>query len=292
MRAESCPPMSLEEKRIKTLSENLSAAVANLAHDVTPKHVHRLRTTIRRIESLAGYARPDLGRKQEKALRGLAALRKRAGKVRDLDVQVKLLDAIANTSTRQDRQALTEVLKRKRNRQAARLGAAIAKARDSKLSAHVDRILERVSEALALATPTAPLIRAWQDLAQVSAGSEFNSSTKAKVLHKIRIKIKKIRYLAELAEKTLEQENFVAEMKAAQDVLGDWHDWEELTFTAEKQFGDRVNCPLVVEVRALFGAKQAAATAAVAHLLSSHDSQPVRKQPRSAEPPRAFAQRA
>ena len=78
--------MSLEEKRVKTLSEKLSTSLASLAHDVIPKRVHRLRTTVRRIESLVGYARPDLGRKQEKALKSLSALRKRAGKVRDLDV--------------------------------------------------------------------------------------------------------------------------------------------------------------------------------------------------------------
>jgi CHAD domain-containing protein len=284
--------MSFEEKRIKNLSENLSDAVANLAHDVTAKHVHRMRTSIRRIESLSMYAHLHLGRRQQKTLRSMAALRKRAGKVRDLDVQMKLLDAIANTSTRQDRQALTEVLKRKRGRQAERLGSAIAKARDARLSAHVGRILKKIAEALALATPTAPLIQASQELARLREEFEVNSSTKAKVLHKIRIKIKKIRYLAELAEKTAEQESFVAELKATQDVLGDWHDWEALTFSAEKQFADRVNCPLLVEVRALFAAKQVAANAAVAQLLSSHASQPVRKQPSSTAPPRAMAQRA
>lgn len=284
--------MSLEEKRVKTLAENFSAAAANLAHDVTPKHVHRLRTTVRRIESLAEYAHLELGRKQEKALRSLAALRKRAGKVRDLDVQAKLLDAIANSSTRHDRQALAEVLKRKRSRHAARLGTAITKARESRLSAHIDRVLEKVEEALALATPTAPLIQASQELARLSDEFEVDSSTKAKVLHKIRIRIKKIRYLAELSEKTAEQEAFVAELKMSQDVLGDWHDWEELTLTAEKQFAERVNCPLLVEVRALFAAKQVAATAAISHLLSAHGSQPVRRQPRSVEPPQAMAQRA
>lgn len=284
--------MSLEEKRVKTLAENFSTAAADLAHEVTPKRVHRLRTTIRRIESLTGYAHLDLGRKQEKALRSLAGLRRRAGKVRDLDVQTKLLGAIANTSTRQDRQAVTEVLKRKRSRQAARLGAAIAKAQESKVSAHIERILGKVEEALALATPTAPLIQASQELARLSAEFAVDSSTKAKVLHKIRIRIKKIRYLSELSEKTAEQEAFMAELKATQDVLGDWHDWEELTFTAEKQFADRVNCPLLVEVRALFAAKQVAATAAVSHLLSLHGSQAVRKQPRAAEPPQAMAQRA
>jgi CHAD domain-containing protein len=285
--------MSLEEKRVKALSENLSAAVASLAHDVASKHVHRLRTTIRRIESLAAYARPDLGRKQEKALKSLCGLRKRAGKVRDLDVQMKLLDAIANTSTRQDRHALNELLKRKRSRQAMRLSATIAKVQDSKLSAQVERILEKAAEASTTAeTQVSPLLQARQEMEQLAAETTVNSSTRAGLLHKIRIRIKKIRYLAELAEKIPERESFLAELKATQDVLGDWHDWEELTFTAEKQFGDRVNCPLLVEVRALFAAKHVAAGAAVGQLLSAHAAHAVRKQPRSAESPRAMAQRA
>jgi CHAD domain-containing protein len=213
--------------------------------------------------------------------------------VRDLDVQIKLLDAIANTSTRQDRQALTEFLKRKRSRQATRLSSAIAKVQSSRLDDHVERILKKSSQAAAGAEKAAePLLQARQELARLASETTVNASTKARVLHQIRIRIKKIRYLAELAEKTVERESFLAELKAAQDVLGDWHDWEELTFTAEKQFDDRVNCPLLVEVRALFAAKQVAAAAAVGHLLSSHATQPARKQPGSAASPRAMAQRA
>jgi CHAD domain-containing protein len=285
--------MSLEEKRVKALSENLSAAIAHLAHEVTAKPVHRLRTTVRRIETVTAYARPDLSRKQQKSLKSLAALRKRAGKVRDLDVQMKVLDAIANTSTRQDRYALTEALKRKRSRQATRLSEAVGKAEASRLSAHVRRILDKAVEALASVEPrVSPLLQAAEEMARLAAESTVTASTKARILHKIRIRIKKIRYLTELAEKTPARESFLSELKAAQDVLGDWHDWEELTFTAEKQFGDRMNCPLLVEVRALFAAKHVAAGAAVGSLLSAYSAHPTRKQPRAADASRAMAQRA
>jgi CHAD domain-containing protein len=285
--------MSVEEKRVKALSENFSAAVACLAHDVTPKHVHRLRTAIRRIESLVAYARPHRGHKQEKVLENLSALRKRAGKVRDLDVQMRLLDAIANTSTRQHRHALNELLKRKRSRQATRLSEAIADVQTAKLDGHVERLLEKAAEASnAIEKPEAPLVQARQQLARLAEETTVNASTKARVLHKVRIRIKRMRYLAELAGKTADRENFLTELKAAQDVLGDWHDWEELTFTAEKQFGDRLNCPLLVEVRALFAAKHVAACSAVAQLLASEAAASLRKQPRAAESPRALAQRA
>ena len=91
-----------------------------LAEDkAPPKNVHRVRTTIRRIESLVSYANPDLDKKLERTLEKMADLRKQAGKVRDLDVQVGLLGALANGSTARDRKSLAELLGKKRDRQAA-----------------------------------------------------------------------------------------------------------------------------------------------------------------------------
>lgn len=283
--------MSLQEKRVQTLSKGLSSAATRLARDVTPKYVHRLRTTIRRIESLAAYARPGLGRKQKRALEDVAALRKRAGKVRDLDVQMGLLGAIANTSTGSDRRVLMELLKRKRNRQAERLRAAVRKVRRSKLLSHIERIAEKAVAASA-ERPQAPLVEAHRQRASLAAEFASHPSIKHRFLHRVRIKIKMVRYLAESGEETAEQERFVSEMKSVQDALGAWHDWEELAFTAEKQFGHRVNCPLLVEVRALFAAKYSAATAAVAQLFSADSPAPARKQPQSAGSALALAQRA
>lgn len=285
--------MSFEEKRVQSLSENLAVALARLSHNVTPKYVHRLRTAIRRIESLIDYARPVLGRKQEKALKNLFALRKRAGKVRDLDVQMRLLGAIANTSTANDRHALADSLKRKRSRQAERLGTAVAKVQGSSLPAHLEHILEKVGEFPSSPELTAaPLTKARGEMKELAEEYAVNPSTKPRALHKVRIKIKKIRYLAELAEPAPEQERFLAGLKTAQDALGDWHDWEQLTQSAEEQFGDRINCPLLVEVHALFAAKQAGASGAVSHLLAAHAELPGRKRPRGVDVPRPAAQRA
>src|SRR5262249_60215420 len=80
--------MSPLEKRIKNLSRGLSLSVTKLAKDIAPRYVHRLRTTIRRIEALVASAPLDLSKKQQGSLKKMAALRKRAGRVRDLDVQL------------------------------------------------------------------------------------------------------------------------------------------------------------------------------------------------------------
>src|SRR5260370_37843182 len=122
-----------------------------------------------------------------------------------------------------------------------------------------------------------------------SQGAEFSdqAALTPSLLHEVRIKLKMIRYLAELGEESEERQRFLHEMKNVQDALGTWHDWEELVKTAEKQFGDRANCPLLLEIRALVAAKESAAKTAPIPLLSRNR----RKQPRTASP-RALAKPA
>ena len=116
---------------MRGLNADLSAAVSKvLDHDATPKGVHRLRTTIRRIESLVSYANPDIDKKLERSLEKMTDLRKRAGKVRDLDVQADLLATLGNGSTAKDRKTLADLLEKKRNRQAKRLESIVKKLRD------------------------------------------------------------------------------------------------------------------------------------------------------------------
>src|SRR5579864_236803 len=114
-------------ERTEKLSERLASTLDKLPKDPSPKFVHRLRTTIRRIESLVDYAQPELGRKREKALEKLTTLRKRAGRVRDLDVQRELLKEIANGSTAADRQSLSFALQQRRDKQSRRLLSACKK---------------------------------------------------------------------------------------------------------------------------------------------------------------------
>jgi CHAD domain-containing protein len=283
--------MSLLDKRVKTLLEHLSSALARLGDEVSPKSVHRLRTTIRRIESVVSYTSPGLGRKQQRALKNLATLRKRAGKVRDLDVQLTLLGAIANGSTSPDRHALEDLLKRKRSKQAERVTAAIGNLETPKLFAHLERIGEKVVTVSEEAT-VLPMKQARRQLSNLAAEFISRQPIQARFLHQVRIRMKMVRYLAELGKASPEQRRFLETLKLTQDALGAWHDWELLAETTEKHFGGRVNCPLLVEVRALFAAQYSAATAAVRRLLSLDSATAVRKEARSPAAPAALAQPA
>jgi CHAD domain-containing protein len=271
--------MTLLEQQIRGLTEDLSTVVSKLSDDVTPKSVHRLRTTIRRIESLVSYASPDLGKKLERSLEKLEELRRRAGKVRNIDVQKRLLDKIGNSSTAKDRKSLLELLGKKRDRQAGRLSSAIKKVADEKFFSRMDRIAEKVGVGPSGDNrPLAPLEEARLQLAGMAGDFAARQSLKPARLHEARIQLKKIRYLAELADDSPVRKAFLAELKSVQKVVGDWHDWEELAGLAEKRFADRVNCALLLEVRALHAARQSAALSAVGRLFALSTS---RKPPRS-----------
>jgi CHAD domain-containing protein len=285
--------MTLLEKRIRGLTADLSAAVSKLAaNEVAPKSVHRLRTSIRRIESLVSYSHPDLDKKLERSLEKMADLRKQAGKVRDLDVQVGLLGALANGSTARDRETLSELLWKKRDRQAKRLASFLRKLQESKFFARMNRIAEKAGAKPDEANrPLAPLEEARAQLVAMAGDFSSRQTFKLTRLHDARICLKRIRYLAELAEASAEQKEFIGELKAVQDAIGDWHDWQELSGTAEKRFSDRVNCALLREVRALLGARHSAATSAINKLLAMASGLS-RKRPRSARSDRAFTQYA
>src|SRR5262249_26098082 len=153
------------------------------------------------------------------------------------DVQLDLLGAIANGSTATDRRMLAEYLQGRREKQAGRLTKDINNVRASKFSSHMKSVFQKVAESQQPQRSGEPSARAKQQLSAL--GIEFLDphALKPSALHGLRIKLKKVRYLAELGEESEEQQGFLSALKTVQDALGAWHDWEELANTAEKQFG-------------------------------------------------------
>jgi CHAD domain-containing protein len=130
--------------------------------------------------------------------------------------------------------------------------------------------------------PLAPLEEARAQLAAMASDFGAGSTLKPGRLHEARVTLKRIRYLAELAEESAVQKNFIREVKLVQDAVGEWHDWQELADTAAKRFSDRVNCALLREVHAVLGTRHSAATSAI-HNLFAYSLAPGRKPPGSAQ---------
>src|SRR4051812_24160813 len=83
--------MAVLAKRGKLVLRNMGNALSCLAEDQRPETVHRFRTTTRRLEILLEQFTRGRDRNQKKLLKMLGKIRKRAGKLRDIDMQIAAL---------------------------------------------------------------------------------------------------------------------------------------------------------------------------------------------------------
>lgn len=284
--------MTQVEAQIHKLSRRLENIVLKVKRNASPTAVHHLRTTIRRLEAILEYSQPVIDRKQERALKRVACVRKRAGKVRDLDVQLMLLGAIANRSRMADITDFRELAQRKREKRVADLISAVRKLERSRFADHLYRIPENTMSTSQVVTGVdAPLHGAMQQLHKIKADFALRPRLGAKRLHAIRISLKKVRYLAEIAAASESKTRFLNDIKSIHDAVGEWHDWELLARNARRQFRNRQNCPLLAEILSLFASRRDAAVYLVrAYLVRETPAE--RKQPRPSLPVRALAQRA
>src|ERR1700693_2787684 len=86
--------MSIDPKRMRAVFQKLERDLIKLSAKPQPDSVHRVRTGTRRLQILLGELSPRLDRNERKLLKLLGRIRKRAGKVRDLDVQSAALRSL------------------------------------------------------------------------------------------------------------------------------------------------------------------------------------------------------
>src|SRR5579863_3550008 len=79
--------MPIASQRSTAVFQKLERDLSKLSDKPQAKSVHRFRTGTRRLQILLDELSPKLDRNEKKLLKLLGRIRKRAGKVRDLDVQ-------------------------------------------------------------------------------------------------------------------------------------------------------------------------------------------------------------
>jgi len=248
--------MSISPERRDSLFRKTERDLLKLSSSQEPEQVHALRTSARRLQTLLEEFVPEPSRKQKKLLKLLGQLRKRAGKVRDLDVQLAALRSLKVPQEPRHKTRLTHHLIELRAKHEKQLRKLLTKdnVRD------VRKRLKRAWRELRLESAADPLRAARQMLAQVNPPARpLNEAA----LHRYRVVVKRARYAAELAPRSAEATQFIAQMKRLQDALGDWHDWLTLTHTAELQFGQMQHSSLVAALRNVTGGKFRRAAAAL-----------------------------
>src|SRR4030081_573473 len=83
--------MSIAPERSRLVFQKLERDLLTLSSKLKPESVHGFRTGTRRVQTLLEELAPDRTRNEKKLVNRLKRTRKRAGKVRDLDVQLSAL---------------------------------------------------------------------------------------------------------------------------------------------------------------------------------------------------------
>ena len=230
---------------IQTLREHatlLEAAITVALAGPTPKAVHKLRTQSCRIEALLGLLThlkdlPPFRTKAAKIVRQLKKLRRAAGRVRDLDVQQRLIeDHTPETLSQKDSEELQQTRARLRKRVARKLLKLLAE-RQQKISRRLESLLAALEPAANLKLSPTDLLRLVErDFHSIHAFIIRNPSEEH--LHSIRKTAKLARYQAELAPDSLSAKRIAKFYRSIQETGGHWHDWLELAAAASSELGD------------------------------------------------------
>jgi CHAD domain-containing protein len=240
--------MPIAPKRSRAVFQKLEQDLVKLSSKPRAENVHRFRTGTRRLQILLGELSPKVDRNQKKLLKLLGRIRKRAGKVRDLDVQLAALHSLKIPQEPRRKTQLLNHLIELRAQQEKKLRNAV----DEDTVREIRKRLKRAGKNFNPEASPDPLAIATGMLAGIDR--EDAPVTEA-LLHQYRILSKRARYAAEFAEPSPKAQQFIAGVKRIQDALGDWHDWLTLTQTTSKQLGEVRESPLVAELHNVTGAK-------------------------------------
>jgi CHAD domain-containing protein len=283
--------MAFDQDRVAQLFEKLDRQLTRLSSKPQPKNIHQFRTAARRVETALAEIIPEQDRKQRKLLKLVSKLRRRAGKVRDIDVQVAALRSL-KVSERpglktQILQAMSEMRAKRERRFLDTLDRETVRGLRRRLQRGQARFPESAPDPRVLVT------------GMLAAFANDSGPMTEKLLHQYRIQGKKIRYIAELAGDQPDAQRTIEELKRMQDALGEWHDWLTLNATVTKLLPDNVSSPLRAAISNITRAKYRDAVQAVASARANLSKQTVaevrlpaqakRSIPASTAPARAVA---
>lgn len=222
------------------LFRKVGRAAEKMVQQPIPENVHAFRTSARRLETVVNALTPN---QHGKLLKQLRRFRRRAGTLRDVDVQISALRNFKVLEDSARKSQLTATLLDLRARRERKLLKAFDEESREKLQSRLKKVAGQMPPTeKALPDPLAFAQRIFAQLAREHATASEES------LHEYRLRCKRIRYIAELSQ-TEEAKAFVADLVRIQDATGNWRDWLLLTASAEEQFRDAPRSALLAALR-------------------------------------------
>src|SRR6266853_1932929 len=240
--------MSIAPERCRLVFQKLERDLDRLSAHPEANNVHRFRTGVRRLQTLLEELCPARDRNQRRLLKLLTRIRKKAGKVRDLDVQLAALRSLKFPQQPRPKTQLMHQLIELRGQREKKLSKALTR----EAVREIHKRLKRGRKDFRPEVNRDPLAVARQILEPIARADGLPSE---ELVHQYRILGKRARYAAEFASKSPQSVQFIAQIERIQDALGDWHDWHTLTQSAAERLGDARESSLVAALHNVTGAK-------------------------------------
>jgi CHAD domain-containing protein len=208
--------------------------------------IHDLRTNSRALETAFETLGLDQKRTVRRLMRDLSDLRKRAGKVRDMDVLTEDALTVKKNGEQACHVKLVEHLGAKRDKYAKKLRRDIDK-ENSGLRDDIKRSTKRLEKLLREAEKNpgsnagaAAMARTIQLSTELQKPVRLTKNN----LHPYRLKVKELRNVLQMSEKVAEPA-FMEKLGEVKDAIGEWHDWEELIVIATNLLNHGGTCKLL-----------------------------------------------
>lgn len=272
--------MAIDFEKIHKSLRKLRKLLANLPRDASPEKVHKLRTTARKVEAIFGALSLDSQKNEQRLIKRLRKIRKRAGKVRDLDVLTGDLATVQVDGETDCQVRVLECLGAKRSKRAAKLRHSVGQCR-GKLKTRLRRASASLDQALG-DTEFHPESAAAAESLRLSSELDIPKRLNKGNLHAYRLKLKQLRYVLELAP---DHPKFIEDLGEAKDAIGEWHDWEELIAIANAVLDHGNTCKLIRKLKETTDSKFAHALRVTENLRRNYlqNSPPTRKRPHRVE---------
>jgi CHAD domain-containing protein len=243
--------MALDPKKLQKPFDKLRKTLKKLPRQPTPEEVHDIRTQTRRVEATLHALHFDRVRPGKRVLKAVTPVRKRAGKVRDMDVLTGFASTLDGSSDRDCPVQLLEYLGHERYRSTRKLRQIVAKKQGS-----TSRFLKRIERSIKRHVNGGRGREDWSadaatDALQLSRElANWPKLTKDN-LHPFRLKVKELRYVLQLSG---DNNELIQKLGEAKDKIGEWHDWVELATIADEVLQHTARCDVREQIHA--GAQQ------------------------------------
>lgn len=241
--------MSLDGNRLLKPVKKLRKLVKKIDPQPPPEEVHDLRTNARRFEAMfEALALDSLGLRKS-TVKNLGRVRKRAGKVRDMDV---LTDYGSTVHLQGEEECIVQLLEHlgaQRRKYAKKLYAEVKQSRpvvrqDLK---RTPAVVSKVIRKNVSASPRSPVTNAAAAAVSLAAQLAAPQRLGRDNLHPYRLKVKELQYILKMAAGA--QPKFVDDLGEVKDAIGEWHDWDVLVGIGQKVLDHGSQCKLVGELK-------------------------------------------